>query len=153
MKRQGLREKNNLLIWRSIQVPLRNHKIFLTKEGKKIIEDRQKDLDFIFLMKTEDSYVFTTDSDPLTPLHRVTITRHINTIMRDASSQLPGKPNITSHSFRIGYITQLWRDSKDIEFVKQSIGHSDLNTTSAYVSNLSNEERKKKIQELDEYFL
>ena len=36
--------------------------------------------------------------------------------MRQISEQLPDKPNITSHSFRIG--THLWKDSKDIEFVK-----------------------------------
>ena len=127
-----------------------NHKAFLNKEGRRIIQERKTDFDFIFLMKTEESYVFTTDSDHFTPLHRVTITRQINTIMRDASAQLEGEPNITSHSFRIGYITQLWRDTKDIEFVKQTIGHSALNTTSAYITKLSDHERKQKIEELDE---
>ena len=57
--------------------------------------------------------------------------------MHQVSNQLPGKPNITSHSFRIGYITQLWKDSKDIEFVKQTIGHRKLDTTSACVNKLS----------------
>ena len=69
--------------------------------------------------------------------------------MRSVSLQLTGKPNITSHSFRIGYITQLWKDSKDIEFVKQSIGHSKLDTTSAYVNKLSDQERQKRIEELE----
>lgn len=41
-----------------------------------------------------------------------------------------------SHSFRIGYITQLWKNCKDIEFVKQTIGHRNLDTTSAYVNQL-----------------
>jgi hypothetical protein len=36
--------------------------------------------------------------------------------MRAVSKQLPDRPNITSHSFRIGYITQLWKGTKDIEF-------------------------------------
>jgi len=54
--------------------------------------------------------------------------------MREVSNQLPGKLNITSHSFRIGYITQLWKDSKDIEFVKQTIGYKNLDTTSSYVN-------------------
>ena len=69
--------------------------------------------------------------------------------MKSVSLQIPGQPNITSHSFRIGYITQLWRDSKDIEFVKQTIGHSALNTTSAYVTKLSDQERREKIEQLD----
>ena len=34
-----------------------NHKTFLTKEGKKLVKDRQKDFQFIFLMKELDSYV------------------------------------------------------------------------------------------------
>ena len=68
--------------------------------------------------------------------------------MREVSNQLPGKPNITSHSFRIGFITQLWKDSKDIEFVKQTIGHRNLETTSAYVNQLSDQERQKRITQL-----
>jgi site-specific recombinase XerC len=69
--------------------------------------------------------------------------------MRSVSKQLPGQPNVPSHSFRIGYITQLWKDSKDIEFVKQSIGHQKLDTTSAYVNKLSNQERQERISRLE----
>ena len=61
--------------------------------------------------------------------------------MREISNQLPGKFNIISHSFHIGYITQLWKDSKDIEFVKQTIGHKNLDSISAYVNKLSDQER------------
>jgi site-specific recombinase XerC len=81
-------------------------------------------------------------------LDRVVITRDVNKVMREVSNQLPGKLNITSHSFRIGYITQLWKDSKDIEFVKQTIGHRNLDTTSAYIKNLSDLERRKRIDEI-----
>ena len=69
--------------------------------------------------------------------------------MRSVSKQLPGQPNLSCHSFRIGYITQLWEDSKDIEFVKQSIGHRKLDTTSAYVNQLSDQERQKRIDQLE----
>ena len=68
--------------------------------------------------------------------------------MREVSNQLPGKPNITSHSFGIGFITQLWKDSKDIEFGKQIIGHRKLDTTSAYVNKLSDQERHKRMNDL-----
>jgi len=57
--------------------------------------------------------------------------------MQQVTHQLPDQPNITSHSFRIGYITQLWKDTKDIEFVKQTIGHRKLDTTSEYINKLS----------------
>ena len=68
--------------------------------------------------------------------------------MKAVSHQLPDKPNIISHSFRIGYITQLWKDTKDIEFVRQTIGHRRLDTTSAYVNQLSDQERQKRIHQL-----
>lgn len=35
-------------------------------------------------------------------------------------------PNLSSHSFRVGFRTQLWRDTNDIEFVHQVIGHAKI---------------------------
>lgn len=125
-----------------------SHRAFLTKEGKKILQDRQKDFQLIFLMKESDSYIFTSESDQSQMIGRETLTKDVNKLMHLVSNQLPGKPNITSHSFRIGYITQLWKDSKDIEFVKQSIGHRKLDTTSQYVRNLSDQERQNRINQI-----
>jgi len=144
---ETLFKENWIAIDRSKRGPS-NHKAFLTKEGKKIIQDRQKDFQLIFLMKEPDSYVFTAESNHRKHLDRVGITQDVNKVMRAVSNQLPGKPNITSHSFRIGYITQLWKDTKDIEFVKQTIGHRKLDTTSAYVNKLSDQERQKPIEHL-----
>jgi len=79
-------------------------------------------------------------------LSRETITRDVNKIMRQVSEQLPDKPNITSHSFRVGYISQLWKDTKDLEFVKQSIGHRKMDTTSSYVEKLSDQERQERTE-------
>jgi integrase len=140
-------KENWIAIDRSKRGPS-NHKAFLTKEGKKIIQDRQKDFQLIFLIKESDSYLFTAEANHSKQLDRVAITRDVNKVMREVSNQLPGKPNITSHSFRIGFITQLWKDSKDIEFVKQTIGHRKLDTTSAYVNKLSDQERQKRINDL-----
>lgn len=39
-------------------------------------------------------------------------------------------------------ISQLWKDIKDIEFVKQSIRHQRIDTNSFYVKKLSNQERQ-----------
>ena len=144
---ETLFKENWIAIDRSKRGPS-NHKAFLTKEGKKIIQDRQKDFQLIFLMKEQDSYLFTAESNHYKPLDRVVITRDVNKVMREVPNQLSGKLNITSHSFRIGYITQLWKDSKDIEFVKQTIGHRNLDTTSAYIKNLSDLERQKRIDEI-----
>ena len=119
-----------------------NHKAFLTSEGRKVVKARKRDFKFLFLMKDENSYVFTSDRKPNQKLGRQTITMDVNKVMHSVSNLLPSKPNITSHSFRIGYISQLWKDTKDIEFVRQTIGHRSLNSTSNYVSDISDEERE-----------
>ena len=144
---ETLFKENWIAIDRSKRGPS-NHKAFLTKEGKKIIQDRQKDFELIFLMKKSDSYIFTAEANHFKHLDRVAITRDVNKVMREVSNKLPSKPNITSHSFRIGFITQLWKDLKDIEFVKQTIGHRKLDTTSAYIKSLSDLERQERIEKI-----
>ena len=126
-----------------------NHKAFLTKEGKRIVKARKKDFDALFLMKEKDSYVFTSDQNPNQMLQRQTLTMGVNKVTKAVSQSLPEKPNITSHSFRIGYISQLWKDTKDIEFVRQTIGHSTIDSTSSYVSQMSDQERQNRISSID----
>ena len=125
-----------------------NHKAFLTWEGKKLVKDRKRDFEFLFLMKSKDSYVFTSDRKPNQMLSRQTLTMDVNKVMHSVSNLLPSKPKITSHSFRIGYISQLWRDTKNIEFVRQTIGHRSLNSTSNYVSEIGNEERENRMSRI-----
>ena len=126
-----------------------NHKAFLTKEGKKLVKARKRDFEFLFLMKDKDSYIFTSDRKPNQKLRRETITMDVNKVTRSVSNLLPAKPNITSHSFRIGYISQLWKDTKDIEFVRQTIGHRNLNATSGYVSEMGDQERQDRISRIN----
>lgn len=90
-----------------------NHKAFLTSEGKKIIKARKRYFEFLFLMKDKDSYLFTSDRKPYQKLRRETIMMDVNKVMRSVANRIESKPNITSHSFRIGYITNLWRDTSD----------------------------------------
>ena len=145
---ETLVEENWIAIDRSKRGPS-NHKAFLTQEDKKIIQDRKKDFQLIFLMKEPNAYVFSPEINHFKKLRREVITTDVNKIMHKVSKIFPGQPNITSHSFRVGYITQLWKDSKDIEFVKQTIGHQKLDTTSAYVNKLSDQERRERISQLD----
>ena len=50
--------------------------------------------------------------------------------------------------FELVILPSYGKDSKDIEFVKQTIGHQRLDTTSAYVNKLSDQERQKRIEHL-----
>ena len=61
---------------------------------------------------------------------------------------MPDNPNLTTHSFRIGFISQLWRDTNDIEFVRQAIGHEKVESTSSYIENLSDEERRLRMEQI-----
>ena len=100
-------------------------------------------------MKEPNAYVFSSETNHFKKLRREVITTDVNKVMHKVSKIFPGQPNITSHSFRVGYIRQLWKDFKDIEFVKQTIGHQKLDTTSAYVNKLSDQERRERISQLD----
>ena len=138
---QTLLEAHWIAIDRSKRGPA-NHKAFLTREGKKVLEERRKDFNLLFLMKTMDSYVFASELNHKKILSRETITRDVNRIMLSVSKSLPNQPNITSHSFRVGSISQLWKDTNDIEFVRQLIGHRKMDSTSSYIKELSDQERQ-----------
>jgi len=125
-----------------------NYKAFLTREGKKIVKARKKDFKFLSLMKDKDSYVFTSDREPNQMLRRETITMDVNKVMHSVSNLLPSPLKIPSHSFRIGYISQLWKDTKNIEFVRQTIGHRSLNSTSGYVNQMTDQERENRISSI-----
>ena len=99
-------------------------------------------------MKNKDSYFFTSDQKPNQMLHREIITMNVNKVMNTVSKCLPSKPNIPSYSFRIGDISQLWKDTKEIEFVRQTIGHRRLDSTSGYVNQIRDQERKNQISSI-----
>jgi PIN domain nuclease of toxin-antitoxin system len=79
-------------------------KPFLTKEGKKIIQDRQKDFQLIFLIKEPDSYLFTAEANHSKPLDRVVITRDVNKVMREVSNQLPTNPILLVTAFELAIL-------------------------------------------------
>lgn len=99
-------------------------------------------------MKNPDSYLFTSELHHNKMLSRETMTKDVNRVLRSVSRSLPDQPFITSHSFRIGYISKFWKDTKDIEFVKQSVGHQRSDTTSSYINKLSDQERQERSYEL-----
>lgn len=126
-----------------------NHKAFLTKEGKKLIQDRKKDFEFLSFSKKEDSYMFTAEGSEK-PLERESFTNMMNQFIRDSARKMEENPNLTTHSFRIGFITKLWKDNGDIEFVRQVIGHRNVSTTSLYVGPLSEQERQQRMESMED---
>ena len=125
-----------------------SYKAYLSKKGKQILKSRKKDFDLLYLLKEDKSYIFTSQLDHNKHIRREQITKDINKIMALVSKNLPDQPNLKSHSFRTSFITQLWKDTNDIEFVRQVIGHSKLDTTSSYVQDLSEKERQERMSEV-----
>ena len=97
--------------------------------------------------KKDDDYIFTSESSEK-PLERESFTNLMNQFIRNSARKMDNHPNLTTYSFRIGYISQLWKDTKDIEFVRQMIGHRSLNSTSAYVTDMDDEERQNRISSI-----
>jgi site-specific recombinase XerD len=124
-----------------------NHKAYLNRQGEKLIKARLPDFEFMCYFKAEDSFIFTAEGVDK-PLQREAFTNLINKFIKDSALKMDDQPKLTSHSFRIGFITQLWRDSSDIEFVRQSIGHSKIDTTSRYIESMSDNERKTRMQNI-----
>ena len=112
------------------------------------MEDRKKYFELLFLIKESDSYVFTSDFNHYQMLRRETLTKDVNRVIRSVFDQLPDQPNITNHIFRVGYISQLWKDTKDIEFVRQAVGHRNIESTASYVANLFDKERQERLLQI-----
>lgn len=125
-----------------------SHKAYLTGLGKNLMANRHQNFEIIFAMKKLDDYVFTFEKNHCKPLRRDTQTKEINIVLRNLSKILPDKPYLTTHSFRIGFISQLWRDTNDIEFVRQAIGHERVESTSSYIENLSDKERRLRMEQI-----
>ena len=75
------------------------------------------------------------------------VNREINAVIRKLNPIFNGK--FTSHSFRRGYITYLWQNIDDVEFVRQVIGHSKIETTVRYIKNVSEEDKADKLATVD----
>jgi site-specific recombinase XerD len=148
MQLEGLLQKGWIAINRVKRGPA-NLKAFLSPAGKKLLKSRTRDFELLLKYKeNNEDFVFSPLNKLEKPLSRESLTKNINAVLHKAALTLEDKPNLTSHSFRSGYITSLWKDTNDIEFVRQAIGHVKLETTCAYIETLSEHERCKRINEI-----
>ena len=145
----------------------KGHKFFLTKEGATLV--RTYRVDFVNLMfllgflqelgtrrnlgnlepGVLEFYLFSANSSKgQIPLSRSFFTRQMNEVLTQTPQLAERGIHLTSHSFRRGYITSLWKETKDLEFVRQVIAHKQIGTTSLYVKVLSDEERQRRLTNL-----
>jgi len=99
-------------------------KAHLTKIGRIYLKEREKDFTLLFLTKTSNDFIFTSQRNPQTKLRRETFTREINKVMSRVSHEFVEKPNITSYSFRIGDITELWQNPTVIKSIRKTLDNN-----------------------------
>ena len=93
-----------------------------------------------------DNYIFPYLNGKETPLERKTITKEltkrINKRMKLIGEVLTiGK--ITTYTARHSFATVLKRGGANIAYISESLGHSDLKTTEAYLASFERDEREK----------
>ncbi len=93
-----------------------------------------------------DNYIFPYLNGNETPLERKTITKEltkrINKRMKEIGNVL-GFGLITTYTARHSFATILKRGGANIAYISESLGHSDLKTTEAYLASFEREEREK----------
>ena len=93
-----------------------------------------------------DNYIFPYMKGHETAIERKAIVRdvvkRINKRMKLIGEEL-GIGNITTYTARHSYATVLKRSGANISYISESLGHTDLRTTEAYLASFEKEERAK----------
>lgn len=158
----SLIRKNQLAISR-VKRGRENHKAFLSKTGKKIVtkyaplviefmittgvQIPDESFDTYYIPPYDDLYLFSSPSTKgKKPYSRSYFTDSFNKIVQKVPEFLADDKNFSSHSLRHGFIKDIWNNTTDIQFVKETIGHSNIQTTMGYISQLTEEERQQKME-------
>lgn len=101
-----------------------------------------------------ESYIFpflTDKMDPVTQKKTIqNAVRLVNKKMKQISDALEFD-TISTYTARHSYATVLKRSGSNISFISESLGHSDLRTTEAYLSSFETEERAKNASKLTQF--
>ena len=102
----------------------------------------------------KSNFIFPYLNGKETPLERKTInkelTKRINKRMKLIGEAL-SIGNITTYTARHSFATVLKRGGANIAYISESLGHSDLKTTEAYLASFDREEREKNANLLTQF--
>lgn len=143
-----------------------NLKAYLRDSGIQFLAERKKDFDFLITRKIEvlseqnndnddiendvqDCFLFSAEKTPQIPISRAFFNNMLNKVLSNFAIKRNMQTTYTTHSFRHDFITELWKDSNDIEFVRQFMGHKRIESTVAYIQNMSDAEKTVKLLEAD----
>lgn len=121
----------------------KQHKAFINKHGQKLLERRKDDIQVLLSgyglvleninsknmadLNLQNLYMFPGKKDGK-PLSRPTFNNNFNKTLAKVPSFIHKQKTITSHSFRAGYITDLWKKTSDIELVRQFVCKYSVNS-------------------------
>ncbi|RNI28828.1 tyrosine-type recombinase/integrase [Rufibacter latericius] len=91
-------------------------------------------------------YVFPILSEGLTPEKELAkikqATKSINTYMKRIASSLGIEKEVTTYTARHSYSTVLKRSGAPIEFISESLGHTDIRTTRSYLDSFEDDAKR-----------
>jgi integrase len=114
--------------------------IMLLPEAKRIIEKWGNKV-------TPDSYVFPILEKSMSLEHEVKVVaqmvQNINKAMRKVAMALEITVPVTTYVARHSFATILKRGGAPIEYISESLGHTNVMTTESYLGSFGNEDRDK----------
>lgn len=136
---------------------------YLLTEKKHLITDVADDYKLIKQISGGKGYIFCRvyRGDNTKKLDRSSVTRAVNNILKSFVQyriETHGEEKTflekkwLSHSFRINYVTSCWKSQGDIEFVRQLVGHANVQTTSSYIKELTHEEKVERLLSVNDAY-
>ncbi|MDA3954374.1 MAG: site-specific integrase [Bacteroidales bacterium] len=130
---------------------IRNKTAKSRKEGKPIVAPLTDDLNRIIKKwgnndKSPENYVFPAMEEGLTPKQEKAkikwLIKQTNKYMQKIAPSVGIDEKITTYTARHSFSTVLKRSGASIEFISESLGHSDLKTTENYLDSFENDVKK-----------
>jgi integrase/recombinase XerD len=130
-----------------------------TKEQKEIVATLLPEMQSIIRRwgnpsKQPDNYIFPFLSNGLTPIDEKRIIQNVVRLVNKKMERISKALNydlISTYTARHSYATVLKRSGANIAFISESLGHTDLRTTEAYLSSFETEERAKNASKLVQF--
>ena len=114
--------------------------IALTPEIEKIV------LDWGNKPVEDDQFVFPILHAGLTPEKELALiqqaTKNINDHMKNICKKLGIEKNVTTYTARHSFSTILKRSGASTEFISESLGHTNLNTTERYLDSFDDDQKQ-----------
>jgi integrase/recombinase XerD len=102
-----------------------------------------------------ESYIFPILEPEATPVRQYKLiqqaTKMINTYIKDVAAEVKIPVKVTTYVSRHSFSTVLKRSGVSTEFIKESLGHSSLNTTEKYLAGFEDGEQRKNADLLTQF--